>query len=146
MDVVVGHAILFEQPVPEHRLGDHLAGPPVPEPGPLGQEGPGTQRILQSEVVQHPGAVGRQLNTGTHLAELGRLLEHSHPETPVGERQGRGDAADAATGHQHLQIIHPDFPLIAPSILQAYKSRMAVANSPCRPSKARFSSVPARRS
>ena len=61
------------------------------------------ERGLESQVVEHAGAVRTQLDARTDLRERRHLLEYVYIEALLREAEGRGQAADAAAGNEHGQ-------------------------------------------
>ena len=69
----------------------------------LGNEGMAQERGLESQVVEHAGAVRTQLDARADLRERRHLLEYMYIEALLREAEGRGQAADAAAGNEHGQ-------------------------------------------
>jgi hypothetical protein len=63
--------------------------------------------VEQAVVVEDAGAVGGELEAGPDLGELGRALEHPHPEALAGQRERGREAADAAADDDHVRSRWP---------------------------------------
>ena len=59
----------------------------------------------QAKTFQHPEGVGPDLDAGADFLELGRLLDELRGDTLPLQRQGRGQAADAAADDQNLLVL-----------------------------------------
>ena len=57
----------------------------------------------EAEFVQHPHAVGANLETGADFGELGRLLVNIDVEAALQQRQRPGQPADSGSGDQEAQ-------------------------------------------
>ena len=84
----------------ERDMGDQLAGERVAHFLRRRAVGVGEHGVLEADLLQHAENIGAELDAGADLAEFGRLLEHAHREALTRQRIGRGQAADAAAGHQ----------------------------------------------
>ena len=75
----------------------------------------------EAELIENPGAVGADLESGADLHDLGRLLIDVDIEAALEQRQRRGQPADARAGDQNLRFsahifLIRDFPIeTAPS-------------------------------
>ena len=76
----------------------------------VGVDGAGPGLVADAQRIEGVEGVGAELDAGTDLADLGRLLEHLHMETLPRQGEGGGEAADAAAGDQHgkfsCRIVH----------------------------------------
>jgi len=83
--LLAAHAVEHEQVLDEHRLLLH--------------------QLADAEGVERMPGVGRDLDAGADLAELRRLLEHDRMPALSRQRQRGGEAADAAAGDDHRELI-----------------------------------------
>jgi hypothetical protein len=95
----------------ELDAGDQLAGEGVAHLHAGRLVGVGQHGVLEADALQHAEDVGAELNAGTDLAEIGRLLEHADREAFVGQRTGGRQPGNAATGDQEGAVLcHEDVP------------------------------------
>ena len=71
--------------------------------------GVGEHRVLEPDPVERVEDVGAELDAGADLAELRRLLEHSHRKALARERVRRREPADAAARDQDRQSLTVSF-------------------------------------
>ena len=76
--LLAGHAVHHQQALDEHRFLLH--------------------ELADAERIERVPGVGRELDAGADLAELGRLLEDDGFEALAREAERHGEAADAAAG------------------------------------------------
>ncbi len=55
-------------------------------------------RLVEAEAGEHAAGIGADLDAGADLAQLLRALGDDHAEAGGGERQRRGQSADAGAG------------------------------------------------
>ena len=70
----------------------------------VGVDGAAARDLANAQGVEGGKAIGAKLDAGADLAQPRRLFEHLDGEATAHQGQCRGDAADAATGHEHGQI------------------------------------------
>ena len=60
--------------------------------------------VEHAEAGQYPGGVGRELQAGSELGELGRLLQHPDPVPVPRQGQRGGQPADAPAHDQDVRL------------------------------------------
>jgi hypothetical protein len=70
----------------------------------VGVNGAAARLVAHAQRIEGVEGVGAELDAGADFADLGGLFEHLHLEALAHQRQRRGQAANAAAGHQHRQI------------------------------------------
>ena len=75
MHVIVRKAVLLKHRISERIEREHPATLPIAHLNALRQKADRFQIGLEAQVVQYPAAVRAELDAGTYLAELRRLLE-----------------------------------------------------------------------
>ena len=139
MDVVaVGHRVRLlelrqEAGILERNAGDALAGQRAAHLHGRRPMGVGEHRVLETEPVERVENIGAELNAGTDLTELGRLLDHPHRQALARERICRREPADAAARHQDRQFptvpVRHD-PLRTTHRPRGYLARFAAGSNP----------------
>ena len=99
MDHPIGRAVAFLGGGAERRAREHAGGLRVHHPQLLGSDDVALQWLAEPERDQDARGIGRELNAGADLFQALRLLEHGDAKSALGDRQGRGEPADARAGN-----------------------------------------------
>jgi hypothetical protein len=63
------------------------------------------QKVCNAEVFKDAGAVGSDLDAGALFGKRGATLEYVRSDTALGERNCRGEAADAASRDRDVESV-----------------------------------------
>src|SRR4051794_23099820 len=64
------------------------------------------ERLAKPKLEQDTRSISRDLKASPYLSERSRLFKQLHVNAALPQRQGRGDAADAAANDKNFQASH----------------------------------------
>ena len=102
MDRPIGRAVAALGVVAQRNAHDLAAGAARHHADRLRRHDGGRQLFAQAERDQHAGGVGRELDSGAGLFELGGLFEHGCAQAGARQRQRRRQPRDAGAGDDDM--------------------------------------------
>ena len=94
-------AVAAAKALVERNIDHGLAGDAVHHQQALDEHGFLLDPLAHTQRIERGPRVGCELDAGTDLTELLRLLEHQNPKALARQGEGAGETADATSGDDH---------------------------------------------
>ena len=102
VDHRIGVAKAGAEGLADRKAPDHAGVDRVHHDQLVGEHGAAARVLAHAQCVQGGKGVGAELDAGADLADLAGLLQQRDAQAQPGQRQRRGQAADAAADHQQV--------------------------------------------